>query len=150
MALPDLSRLLPALLSAAQNEAPAVADAVRQYVPVSPRGSGNGRALGTAAASLYSEVQQTPDGVSIGVYSDDPVVGMLLEGTPPHTITATHSLPDGRLGYLVFEATDGGIVFTHSVNHPGTGATRFDIAAKPDTDAIVDRILDQAMQAVFA
>lgn len=52
------------------------------------------------------------------------MVGSEKTRTAPHKITA-HDRPDGRPGMLVFPGRRGGLVFVHSVNHPGSNFDRY-------------------------
>lgn len=144
--LPDLSQLVPALQSAGQATAPQIADAVRQYVPVAKNAEGSTRAPGTAAASLVGASEPTSAGVRLTVTSDDPVVRYLLEGTPQHLIPLSPKPPGTALHFI---GADGSDVFRRQVLHPGTPITRFDLAAQPEIQQIVDGAVNTALAQVW-
>lgn len=109
--LPDLSKIVPALVDHGDELADKAAEITRQYAPVSKEDHAD-RAAGTFRDSITGRSESTGEGVALKVSSDDELAEIILKGSSAHEIVA-----HGRA--LAFE-WNGTQVFFRRVHHPGT------------------------------
>lgn len=131
------TRFLVDLSRGAQQAAVAEAEATRLRIA-----SGAHWTNRTGKTSASFRVVPEPEALSASLVSTSKVARFLLNGTPPHTITAR------RKDALRFVPAGGGVVFRRSVKHPGTKPRPYTTAeatvAEPRLATAVERAADSA------
>lgn len=102
----------------ADEAGPMVREALKAEAPVA-KTSLDGRKGGRLRDSIRYERETGPGSVTMVFTANVPYAGYVIGGTGPHVISASAAR------FLRYEGTAGQVLFSRSVQHPGTKANDF-------------------------